>query len=181
MKSQMPQTNGTNRTRFQVLNGSLCMLALFTAGITSGGAANEKPLPGIAPLPLSQVAVRGELFTRITKNYARLEETRYQPRFVFLTDLESADWPGDTEGRAMVGLIMNAQTSHREPLYLEEILRLLPQHLNSKGYMGSICPEGVMDEQQLAGNGWVMRALCEYYEWKKIGRASCRERVCLYV
>jgi hypothetical protein len=25
----------------------------------------------------------------------------------------------------------------------------------------------MMNEQQLSGNGWMLRALCEYYEWKK--------------
>jgi hypothetical protein len=150
---------------------SICVLAILVSGITSGGESKDKPQPKIAPLPLAQVEARGELFTRIAKNYARLEETRYQPGFVFLTDKESNDWPGDTEGRTLLGLVMAAQTSHREPLYLDEILSQLQEHLNSKGYMGKIYPSGIMDEQQLAGNGWVMRALCEYYEWKKDPKA----------
>jgi len=145
----------------------ICILLVFITGILSGCKIKDKPHPKIEPIPLSQLEVRGELFTRIVKNYARLEETRYQPKFVFLNDKESGDWPGDTEGRTILGLVMAAQTTHREPLYLEEILSLLPEHLNSMGYMGKIYPKGIMDEQQLAGNGWVMRALCEYYQWKR--------------
>ncbi len=144
-----------------------CILLIIITSIISGCKIKDKPHSKIESIPLSKLEVRGELFTRIVKNYARLEETRYQPKFVFLSDKESGDWPGDTEGRTILGLTMAAQSTHREPLYLEEILRLLPEHLNSKGYMGKIYPKGTMDEQQLAGNGWMMRALCEYYEWKK--------------
>ena len=145
----------------------ICLLFVLITIIISGCKSKDKPNSKIVPIPLSQLEVKWELFTRIEKNYARLEETRYQPKFVFLTDEESGDWPGDTEGRTILGLVMAAQTTHREPLYLGEILSLLPRYLNNKGYMGKIYPKGTMDEQQLAGNGWVMRALCEYYEWKK--------------
>lgn len=96
----------------------------------------------------------------------RLEETRFQPKFVFLSDEQSGNWPGDTEGRTILGLVMAAQATGREPLYLEEIIEQIPEHLNEKGYFGKIFPDGVMNEQQLAGNGWVLRALCEYSEWK---------------
>jgi hypothetical protein len=65
--------------------------------------------------------MRGELYTRIAKNYARLEETRFQPKFVFLNDEQSGNSPGDTEGRTILGLVMDAQVTGREPLYLEEI------------------------------------------------------------
>lgn len=147
---------------------SICILIVIITVIIAGCNRKDKKLDTkIKPIPLSQLEVKGELYTRLVKNYARLEETRYQPKFVFLTDKESGNWPGDTEGRTILGLVMAAQATHREPLYLEEIINQLPKHFNEKGYMGKIHPEGTMDEQQLAGNGWVMRALCEYYEWKK--------------
>ena len=47
-----------------------------------------------------------------------------------------------------------------------ELIRLLPEHLNAKGYLGSI-HEGEVDEQQLSGHGWLLRGLCEYYAWKQ--------------
>ena len=135
--------------------------------ILSGCSTQKEPLSEeVNPIPLSQLEMRGELHTRIAKNYARLEETRFQPKFVFHTDEESGNWPGDIEGRTMLGLVMAAQVAGREPLYLEEIIAQIPEHLNEKGYFGKIFPDGVMNEQQLAGNGWVLRALCEFSEWK---------------
>ena len=120
----------------------------------------------IRPISLGDILIRGELKTRLLRNFNRLEESKYQPDHVFLTEKESGGWPGDTEGRTILGLVMDAQASHREPLYLQEILKRLPTHLNSQGYMGAIY-DGMLNEQQLSGNGWLLRGLCEYYKWKK--------------
>lgn len=120
----------------------------------------------IHPISLGDICIGGELKTRLLRNFNRLEESKYQPDHVFLTEKESGGWPGDTEGRTILGLVMDAQASHREPLYLQEILKRLPTHLNSQGYMGAIY-EGMLNEQQLSGNGWLLRGLCEYYKWKK--------------
>jgi hypothetical protein len=117
------------------------------------------------PIPFGKIHIQGELDTRLQKNYDRLEESKYQPDHVFLTEQESGGWPGDTEGRTILGLVMDAQATHREPRYLDEIIRRLPSHLNSLGYMGPIY-DGMLNEQQLAGNGWLLRGLCEYYKWK---------------
>ena len=107
--------------------------------ILSGCSTQKEPVSTeIAPIPLSQLEMRGELYTRIAKNYARLEETRYQPKFVFLTNEQSGSWPGDTEGRTILGLTMNAQITGREPLYLDEIIAEIPEHLNERGYFGKI-------------------------------------------
>ena len=120
---------------------------------------------GISPTAFSSVRVGGELRTRIERNFQRLHEDRYQPQRVFLTDEESGYWPGDYEGRTLLALVMDAQTLAQEPLYLQQFLQLLPAHLNERGYMGSISDE-VISEQQLSGNGWLLRGLCEYYAWK---------------
>lgn len=121
----------------------------------------------IIPVSFSELQVDGELKTRILKNFSRLEERKYQPANVFLTEKQSGNWPGDTEGRTILGLVMDAQSGHCSPQYLEEIINLIPKKLNAKGYMGKIYPAGIMDEQQLSGNGWMIRGLCEYYKWKK--------------
>ncbi len=121
-------------------------------------------------LPLAvdyeDIAVGGELAERMDANFDRLESERYLPANVFLTEEQSGWWPGDTEGRTILALVLEARASGREPLYLEEIISLIPSHLNEKGYMGTIY-EGKMNEQQLSGNGWMLRALCEYYAWKQ--------------
>lgn len=118
-------------------------------------------------IDFQELSTQGELLRRIQRNFDRLEETKYQPDHVFLDDKQSGHWPGDTEGRTILGLIMNSKSSNRVPVYLNEIIKRIPDHLNKKGYMGKIHPEGVLDEQQLSGNGWLIRGLCEYYTLKK--------------
>lgn len=131
------------------------------------GAACHPPTTqdaDIKVVSLENIQVKGELRTRILKNFDRLEESKYQPDSVFLTEEESGNWPGDTEGRTILGLVLDARASHRTPKYLQEIIRRVPEYLNEEGYMGLIYTD-VMNEQQLSGNGWMLRGLCEYYEW----------------
>lgn len=141
----------------------IILLFVLCPLVCTKAVAGVKP---IYPVGLRHINMNGELRTRFLKNFDRLEESKYQPDHVFLTEKESGGWPGDTEGRTILGLVMEAQASHREPLYLEEILRRLPAHLNASGYMGTIY-KGMLNEQELSGNGWLLRGLCEYYLWKK--------------
>ena len=134
-----------------------CILML--AVITSQGKVPST-------LPFSSIRVKGELQERLERNFQRLEEEKYQPHKVFLSMQQSGDWPGDTEGRTILGLVMDAQASHRSPLYLDEIMHRLPEHLNECGYMGPVFHD-CLHEQQLSGNGWLLRGLCEYYLWRK--------------
>jgi len=117
----------------------------------------------ITPVPLDAISTGGELAARIDRNFDRLEDEMYRPDSVFHSRLWQS-WPGDAQGRIVLGLVCDARASGREPLYLKTILDHYPQFMNAKGYFG---PEfdGVLNEQQLSGNGWVLRGLCEYYEW----------------
>lgn len=135
----------------------------YTCSACSSRTETNKDL---YPVALEQLNIGGELSQRIHKNMDRLEEEKYQPQKVFLSEEESGGWPGDTEGRTILGLVSDAQAIHREPKYLEQIISLIPEKLNKQGYMG-IVYENKMNEQQLAGNGWMLRGLCAYYEWKK--------------
>ncbi|MGN0233363.1 MAG: beta-L-arabinofuranosidase domain-containing protein [Bacteroidaceae bacterium] len=141
----------------------LSMATFLALGLCSSVEARKKELP--QPVPYSQVVIDGALSARVEQNMKRLEEEKYRPQNVFLTEEQSGDWPGDTEGRTILALTLDAQASHRTPRHLEEIIRLVPSHLNARGYMGTI--HSVAHEQQLSGNGWMLRALCEYYLWKK--------------
>jgi uncharacterized protein len=120
------------------------------------------------PVEFSGIAMQGELYTRALKNYDRLESDIYQPRIIFDEKKPSVskDWPGDFEGRTILGLVLEAQATHREPLYLNEIIDMLPSKLNAKGYFGPVQGD-TLNEQQLSGHGWLLRGLCEYYNWKK--------------
>lgn len=118
---------------------------------------------GILPVPPEAIRTGGELAVRIDRNFDRLEDEMYRPDSVFHSRLW-LEWPGDAQGRIVLGLVCDARASGREPLYLQTILDHYPQFMNADGYFG---PEydGVLNEQQLSGNGWVLRGLCEYYEW----------------
>ncbi len=115
------------------------------------------------PVPPEEIRTGGELATRLDRNFDRIEDDMYRPDSVFHSRLWES-WPGDAQGRIVLALVCDARASGREPLYLKTILDHYPQFMNAQGYFG---PEydGVLNEQQLSGNGWVLRGLCEYYEW----------------
>ncbi len=122
----------------------------------------------VIPLGLDQIHVKGELYQRAMKNFDRLETDIYFPENVFPKQHHgpSEGWPGDKEGRTILGLVLEAQATQRTPLYLDEMIRILPEKLNKKGYLGPI-QHDTIDEQQLSGHGWLLRGLCEYYQWKR--------------
>ena len=112
----------------------------------------------------SGVTAAGELMTRIQANFDRLEGEEYRlPKF-FKPSSNSDGWPGDHEGRTLLGLVSLAKASGRLPKHLTEILRDWPSHMNEKGYFGPV-GSGEADEQRLSGHGWALRGLCEYYLW----------------
>lgn len=144
------------------------LLALSTLVLTANAQDTKTPnkVSKYETIAFENIKVGGELKARLQKNLNRLEEEKYQPDNVFLTEQQSGYWPGDTEGRTILGIIMDARATGRTPRYLDEIINRIPAHLNELGYMGTIHRDSV-DEQQLSGNGWFLRGLCEYYLWKK--------------
>lgn len=153
----------------------LSALSLIGYAIPSSGAraflsASQAPAPGslnpLMPMDYPSISVGGELLARAMRNYDRLESDIYKPENDFNAGGASEGWPGDKEGRIILGLTLQAQATHRTPRYLEEIIGLIPQHLNEKGYLGPVMKDAIL-EQQLSGHGWFLRGLCEYYLWKK--------------
>ncbi|MET1056732.1 MAG: hypothetical protein ABWY16_15595 [Pedobacter sp.] len=142
----------------------VCFFFLFLK--LSGQA--QSPVSGLKSISFTDIQVSGELATRALKNYDRLESSIYTPAKVFpvLNLNVPVQWPGDIEGRIILGLVLQAQATHREPKYLSEIIRLLPEKVNKDGYFGPV-QKDTINEQQLSGNGWFLRGLCEYYKWKK--------------
>ncbi|WP_367866802.1 hypothetical protein [Pedobacter sp. WC2423] len=121
----------------------------------------------LKPINFADIRTRGELNIRAQKNLDRLESDIYTPEKVFPPREENtAGWPGDYEGRVLVSLIVESQAAHRKPKYLEEMMRMLPQKLNRDGYFGALQSD-IIQEQQLSGNSWLLRTLCEYYYWKR--------------
>lgn len=143
----------------------------FIAGIFIASCSpnvRETKTKSLKPVGFDAITVDGELKSRALRNYDRLESDIYTPEKVFPNKHEGASegWPGDYEGRVILALTLEAQATHREPKYLAELIRMIPEKVNSKGYLGSILKDSI-NEQQLSGHGWFLRGLCEYYEWKK--------------
>jgi hypothetical protein len=154
---------------------SLALPLLFLASLQflSCNTENNSSPAYPVPLPFQQITMQDELLKRSMKNFDRLETDIYQPQNIFSNSHPSAslDWPGDFEGRTILALVLEAQATHREPVYLNEMMRMLPLKLNKKGYFGAIQGDTI-NEQQLSGHGWLLRGLCEYYIWKKDEKAK---------
>lgn len=111
------------------------------------------------------IEIRGDLALRSGLNFNRLEGKCYRPDEVFEADQHG--WPADWEGRLILALALLSQTKNRKPVHLDTIISMLPEHFNSRGYLGAEHPEVISDEQQLAGHSWLIRGLIEYYKINK--------------
>ncbi len=116
-------------------------------------------------LPFNGVKAGGELRTRIAKNFERLHAERYQIDRLF-TKSHDPKWPGDMEGRATLGLVLDAQALGIDEPGIDGLFSGYPKHYNKDGYIGPIYFPDHIDEQQLSSHGWVLRSLCEYWLWK---------------
>ena len=105
--------------------------------------------------------IRGELKERVLLNAARLCSPIYRASAIYTQDKNG--WPGDWEGRTLLALVSHMKCTGIEPPYLSSVLESIPDHLNSRGYLGGISEEGLFDEQQLSGHNWLIRGLMEYY------------------
>ena len=117
-----------------------------------------------------QFTPTADLWTRLNRNYTRLEETKYYPENVFQRSKEHTRWPGDTEGRTLLAWVLLARATGRPPRHLAEMLALWPTEVNTYGYFGKIYTDGI-SEQQLASHGWVLQALAELHRAAEAGEA----------
>jgi hypothetical protein len=154
---------GISRRDFCLAQLPILALAKYLPIEANASVAGGK---GLQAVSFDGIEISGDLARRANQNFDRLESDIYQPPRVF--ESESAKtWPGDWEGRTVLGLTLISRSTHREARHLEEILRLYPARMNSQGYFGPVLDPTAIDEQQLSGHGWVLRGLCEYYEWKR--------------
>ncbi len=113
------------------------------------------------PIAFEDLRLGGEIARRAHRNFDRLERDPYRPASVFQGP--DAKWPGDREGRAVLGLALLEAATHRPARHLDEILAAFSAHCNDRGYFGAVMPAGVCHEQQLSSHGWVLRGLCEVH------------------
>ena len=118
------------------------------------------------PITNQNYIPRGNLGARAGLLAARLEKHEYRPETVLTMD--QAGWPGDWEGRTILALVRIAETTKKEPAYLHEIVDIVLDARNERGYLGPIYDGtthdgALVNEQQLSGHSWLLRGLCAYY------------------
>lgn len=101
-----------------------------------------------------------ELDKHIHKSFERLSSEDYSIKKIWKN--QEYDWPGDWEGRALLAFVCLYEITGEKIPCMDQLLDELPQHLNSKGYLGEAL-EYVADEQQISGHSWLLRGLIEYY------------------
>ncbi len=113
----------------------------------------------------------GEMYFRAIKNYSRLNDGIYHCWKVPHCDLS---WPGDYEGRALLGLISQAQVHGIAPIYLKELTECMFERSEEFGYFGDEFNPDIINEQQLSGNSWFLRSMVELYRYNGDERALDR-------
>ncbi len=111
------------------------------------------------------LTIFGELKRRIKLNKNRLKDPTYCAPLIFD---QNHEWPGDWQGRAILALANHyaVSTNYDDKIsiknQLDDIITQLKNHLNKDGYFGPLLDLNRINEQQIAGNSWFLRGLCEY-------------------
>ena len=116
----------------------------------------------------------GELARRIEQNALRLMQDDYD--IPAGHEMNQREWPGDFRGRALLALAQHAaygsSTAARRDALLADTLRCL----SLRGYLGEEVG-GVVNEQQLAGHSWLLRALVACAQQGAQEAAAAAERL----
>lgn len=108
----------------------------------------------------------GDIQHRLMLNARRLNAPEYMPPLIFA---QGGDWAGDWQGRALLALccLYSALTDREEAKRVlnqaDSIVDSLGGKVNEFGYFGDPFDGKTVNEQQLSGNSWFLRGLCEYY------------------
>jgi hypothetical protein len=152
----------THRTRRAFLAQGAAALALSRTSF----AATPPARPAPRPLPFGSFTAGGDLAHRTAQNFTRLQADIYRPPLLFRqTNWKS--WPGDFEGRDLLAITLLSRATGQPPDYFPAMVAAYPAQLNPQGYFGPALDLHAINEQQLSGHGWFLRALCEFYEWKR--------------
>ena len=98
----------------------------------------------------------------IEKNFQRLSAAPYDFEHV-LRGGECA-WPGDFEGRALLAFLCHYHMSGREIPCMRRLMAALPEHTNEYLFIGDVPDGRTVNEQQLSGHNWYLRALVDWAE-----------------
>ena len=95
-------------------------------------------------------------------NLGRLNSEPYSLDNLFQSS--DYDWPGDWEGRALLSFMCHYEMSGRTVPHLHEFFARIPEMTNRYFYFGTPYDGVTVDEQQLSGHNWYLRALIKYAE-----------------
>ncbi len=121
----------------------------------------------------SKEQLREEFRRRVERNFERLCGDLYAGEKVFRE--ATYDWPGDWEGRYLLASVLLRRLTGRETASFPYLMEHLGEHTNEYGYFGEVTDGNTVSEQQLSGNGWFLRGLCELYADSP--EASLRRRI----
>lgn len=112
------------------------------------------------------MVVLGEFKRRIALNRERLSAPEYRAPLIFE---QGSEWPGDWQGRALLALVKHYELAevdsvkHALKQQMDDIIDQLHSHLNADGYFGELLDLNRVNEQQISGHSWFLRALSEYH------------------
>ena len=137
-----------------------------------GSLVSPLAAQGDETLPLKAVSNQGFkpsglLRERMQLNFDRMDSARFAPIELSGCLREKGyAWPGDMEGRALLAFVRLERATGRPSANLAALRQVWPSRLNCDGYFGAVLDPQAIDEQQLSGHGWVLRGLCELYDWR---------------
>ena len=102
-----------------------------------------------------------EFLHRVQLNFQRMSSDTYKMEKVFRE--KEYDWEGDWEGRALLAFVCQYRLTGKVIPTMTYEIENLPLRTNKSGYFGKETDGQTVSEQLLSGNGWFLRALCEYY------------------
>lgn len=111
--------------------------------------------------PFATVLPGKDLGPRLAASQHRLQEADYDAAPV-LEDGVTGAWPGDCPGRLVLALSRLASVTGEQPRQLQELVDGLPGRLNARGHLGPV-HRAAVDEQQLAGHGWLVSGLLAHH------------------
>lgn len=118
------------------------------------------------PLSLNRVTVKGELRTRLLKNFSRMHDKIYRAGIAGLPPYCCIGWPGDWEGRAMLALTLNSEALKSEAATLEPLINWIYEIMNDEGYRSEPNDKlnlNDINEQMHSAQNWMLRAFMETY------------------
>lgn len=111
-----------------------------------------------------KITAIGELKARIERSRERLRGEEYAVPKVFEF---VRGWPGDWQGRTLLALCEHYEASNRTDArvlrQIDAIIYALPENTNRYGYFGEEFDGVTANEQQISGNSWFIRGLCDYF------------------